>query len=43
MTGQEMAQTTARQSCAISNQFKINYNIILTNIKLAFLTTACNL
>jgi len=39
MTGQERAQTTTRQSCAIMNQFKINYNIILTNTKLAFLTT----
>jgi len=38
MTGQERAQTTARQSCAIVNQFEINYNIILTNTKLAFLT-----
>ena len=39
MTGQETAQTTAHKSCAIMNHFKINYNIILTNTKLAFLTT----
>lgn len=39
MTGQERAQAAACQSCAIMNQFKINYNIILTNTKLAFLTT----